>query len=74
MTIPLSNLTRGQYRADLVAFQFDEKGSEYMIDAVYPGFQFMIKQVLDDEDHLDWHTKYWGAIRLSDMTLRVLEK
>ena len=74
MTIPLSNLTRGQYRADLVAFQFDEKGSEYMIDAVYPGFQFMIKQVLDDEDHLDWHTKYWGAIRLSDMTLQVLEK
>lgn len=71
ITMPLLNLTRGQYRADLVAFQFDEKGSEYMIDAVYPGFLFGIEQVLDEEDRLDWHTKYWGPIRLSDMTLHL---
>ena len=69
ISMPLSNFVPGQYKADLVAFQFDKKGNEYMIDAVYPGLMFMMEQVLDDEDHMDWHTKYWGPVRLSDMTL-----
>ena len=68
--LSFAHLASGQYRADLVAFQFGEDGSEYMIDAVYPAMVFQIRTELDETNYLDWHHKYWGAVRLDDMELR----
>ena len=65
----LSHLTTGQYRADLVAFQFDDQGNEDILDGVYPGLTFQIRKSLSAEEYLDWHTNYWGSIRLHDLFL-----
>jgi len=69
MTIDPSHLTDGQYRADLIAYQFDENGTEDILDGVYPGLVFQINRGLDDENHLNWHHRYWGAVHLHDITL-----
>ena len=74
MKLPLAHLVSGYYRADLVAFQFDGNGEEYMIDAVYPCFLFQVKPVLSRDNYLDWHHKYWGAIRLHDVIVELLPK
>ena len=62
-----SHLTPGQYRADLIAYQFDENGTEDILDGVYPGLVFQISDRLDDTNYLDWHHQYWGAVRLHDL-------
>ena len=64
---------KSEYRADLVTFQFDEQGSEAMLDAVYPACLFRVEPVLDDDNYLVWKTNYWGVTRLDDMGLRVVE-
>ena len=67
ITMPFTHLVAGQYRADLVAFRYDESGIEYMIDAVYPAFLFQVEQELNDTNYVDWHHKYWGEVRLHDL-------
>lgn len=74
LSIPMKHLVSGHYRADLVAFQFDEDGNEYMIDAVYPGFLFQVKTTLGGENYLDWHHKYWGDVRLHDLVPGALQR
>lgn len=66
----LSHLAAGQYRADLVAYQMDEHGTETILDGVYPG---MILNLTDDAaspEYIDWHGQYWGAVRLNDLQLQ----
>ncbi len=65
----LTHLTPGQYRADLVAYLYDSDGNEDILDGVYPGFAFSIRNKLDERHYLDWHHQYWGHIRLHDMTV-----
>ena len=67
--LPMHHLTSGQYRADIVAFLFDGSGNEIKIDAVYPGFSFQIEPVLDQENYLEWSHRFWGLIRLDDLTM-----
>ena len=62
--------TPGQYRADLVAYVFDDDGNEDILDGVYPGFVFTIRNRLDGRHYLDWHHQYWGHVRLHDMSIR----
>ena len=69
----LTHLTPGQYRADLVAYLYDNDGNEDILDGVYPGFAFSIRNRLDDRHYLDWNHQYWGHIRLHDMTLNRLQ-
>ena len=69
-----SHLVEGQYRADLIAYQFDSNGNEDILDGVYPGFIFQIHNELDDRNHLDWHAQYWGPIHLHDLSASVAEK
>ena len=69
----LSHLTPGQYRADLVAYLYDNDGNEDILDGVYPGFAFSIRNRLDDRHYLDWHHQYWGHIRLHDMAVNRLQ-
>ena len=68
----LTHLTPGQYRADLVAYLYDSDGNEDILDGVYPGFSFSIRNKLDERHYLDWHHQYWGHIRLHDMTVKRL--
>ncbi len=63
----LTHLTPGQYRADLVAYLYDSDGNEDILDGVYPGFAFTIRNSLNERHYLDWHHQYWGHIRLHDM-------
>ena len=67
--LPLRHLVSGQYRADIVAFLFDGSGNENKIDAVYPGFTFLIESVMDSENYLEWNHKFWGMVRLDDIEL-----
>lgn len=63
------HLTNGQYTADLVAYQYDEDGSEDILDGVYPGLVFQIRNSHNSKHYLDWHYRYWGAVRLHDLTV-----
>ena len=67
--LPLHHLASGQYRADIVAFLFDGSGNETKIDAVYPGFCFQIEPIQDRENYLAWNHKFWGMVRLDDVTM-----
>ena len=67
ITMDLTHLRGGRYRADLVAYQFDEHGNEDILDGVYPGFVFDLTDCLSPEDPLDWHHQYWGHVRLHDL-------
>ena len=67
--LPLRHLASGHYRADIVAFLFDGSGNEIKIDAVYPGFSFRIEPALDKKNYLEWNHRFWGMVRLDDLTL-----
>ena len=70
LSIDPAHLTNGQYRADLIAYQFDQNGTEDILDGVYPGLIFHINNRLDEENYLDWNHQYWGAVRLHDLTVK----
>ena len=69
ITVDPSHLVPGQYRADLIAYQFDENGTEDILDGVYPGLVFQISDSLSEANYLDWHHQYWGAVRLHDLKI-----
>ena len=69
MRMDLSHLMTGQYSADLVAYLHDVAGNEDILDGVYPGVVLDVVVPLSDVDYLDWHHRYWGAIRLHDLTI-----
>ena len=64
------HLCDGQYTADLVAYQYDEDGNEDILDGVYPGVVFQIRNKKSKENYLDWHHRYWGAVRLHDLEIK----
>ena len=70
----LSHLAPGDYRADLVAYLFDDDGSEDILDGVYPGVAFSVRTDPAAGDYLDWHHNYWGHVRLHDMETELLER
>ena len=71
--IDTSQLTAGQYRADLVAYLHDDAGNEDILDAVYPGFTCTVTTELDQHNYLDWHHTYWGHVRLHDLNVSRVE-
>ncbi len=70
VTMDTAHLTAGEYRADLVAYQFDDDGNEDILDGVYPGLVCLIDSGLSETEYLDWHHNYWGHVRLHDLQLR----
>lgn len=70
ITFDPAHLCSGQYSADLVAYQYDEDGNEDILDGVYPGWMFQIRNPLDRKHYLDWHHRYWGYVRLNDLRLK----
>ncbi len=67
--LDLRNLAAGEYRADLVAYLFDEDGNEDILDGVYPGLILNVRRRTGQGEHLDWHHKYWGHVRLNDLQI-----
>ena len=63
------HLTPGRYRADIIAYTYNDFGQEQFLDGVYPGLVFEINDVLNDENKLLWLHQYWGHIRLHDVQI-----
>ncbi len=61
------HLTPGRYKADIIAYQYDEYGNEQFLDGVYPGMIFEISDIVDEHNQLVWLHRYWGHIRLHDI-------
>ena len=72
-TIDLSHLTAGRYRVDIIAFQYDEFGTEQIVDAVYPGIYLEINEVINSENRIKWLPMYGGNVRLHDLTIQYEE-
>lgn len=68
--LPMEHLEGGQYHADIVVFKYEGNKAEHMIDAVYPGFTFVLEAVIDEKNYLEWNPKCWGVIRLEDFSVR----
>lgn len=71
MKIDLTHLTTGQYSADLVAYLHDAAGNEDVLDGVYPGIALNVVVPLSEENYLDWHHRYWGAINLHKLSIEL---
>ena len=68
-----AHLTPGRYFADIVAYQYNEFGTEQFVDGVYPGIIFDITDKLNNDNRLIWLHQYWGHVHLQDIQL-VLNK
>ena len=66
-----SHLVPGRYRIDIVAYVFNEFGSELFLDGVYPGFMLEVKNGNNSENKLNWNHKFWGHTRLHDIKIRL---
>ena len=58
--------TPGVYVSDIVAYQYNEYGSETFLDGVYPGLSFEIVEDVNKKNELVWLHQYWGHIHLPD--------
>lgn len=73
LSFPLTHLQAGQYKVDIVAFHFDGTPNDNKLDSVYPGFVFQVEGTIDSENYLEWSQRYWGTIRLHDITIKPME-
>ncbi len=65
----LNGLTAGQYSVDLIAYMADDNAVETILDGVYPGIVFNLREVPSADHHVKWSHQYWGHIRFRDMNL-----
>lgn len=63
------HLAPGRYKADIIAYQYDDYGNEQFIDGVYPGLVFEISEIVSETNQLIWLHRYWGHIHLHDVEL-----
>ena len=68
--IDTEHLTPGKYRADIVAYTYDEFGNEDFLDGVYPGICFEITDKINKDNSLIWLHSYWGHIHLHDIKIK----
>lgn len=69
MNFDTEHLAPGRYRVDIIAYVYDEFGTEQFIDGVYPGFVFEIEEVVDEHHPLRWMHQYWGHAHLHDVAV-----
>lgn len=67
LEIDTAHLMSGDYRADIIAYVYDQYGNEDFLDGVYPGIAFRINELLTDDCELNWLHQYWGHIKLHDL-------
>jgi hypothetical protein len=66
-----AHLTPGRYSVDIIAYQYNEYGSEQFLDGVYPGLIFEITDTINEHNKLLWLHQYWGHIHLDDVSLKL---
>lgn len=69
LCLDTTHLAPGRYRTDIIAYVYDQFGSELFLDGVYPGMLFEIDDALDEKNKLNWLHKYWGHIHLQDVKI-----
>lgn len=70
LIIDTEHLTPGKYRADIIAYTYDEFGNEDFLDGVYPGICFEITDKINKDNSLIWLHSYWGHIHLHDIKIK----
>lgn len=63
------HLTPGRYKIDIVAYLFNEYGTEQFLDGVYPGFIIEISDKLNEDNPIIWRHKWWGNVHLHDVNI-----
>ncbi|MDD7175714.1 MAG: ABC transporter ATP-binding protein [Clostridiales bacterium] len=69
LQIDTAHLTPGKYRADIIAYTYDQFGNEDFLDGVYPGISFELSDVLNQHNQLSWLHQYWGHVHLHDIEI-----
>ena len=69
LCLDLSHLAPGRYTADLVAYNLDIFGNDHYMDGVIPAVTFEILEDESGEENYNWLHKYWGHVRLNDISI-----
>ena len=69
MVMNTEHLAPGRYKVDIIAYIFNEFGREQFLDGVYPGMILEISDTINEENKLVWLHRYWGHVRLNDVTI-----
>ena len=69
MVMNTDHLAPGRYKADIIAYLFNEYGQEQFLDGVYPGMIMEIEDTITEENKLIWLHRFWGHVRLSDIQI-----
>lgn len=69
MSLDLTHLIPGQYRIDIIAFQYNSFGDEQIVDGVYPGIFVDVGNTHQLQSGVRWLDRYWGHVRLNDVTV-----
>ena len=64
-----AHLTPGRYKVDIIAYVYNEYGTEVFLDGVYPGFVFEMSDKLNESNPLIWLHQYWGHVHLHDVQI-----
>ena len=70
----LDHLIPGDYRIDIIAFQYNDFGDEQIIDGVYPGLFIKIGDESMLQSGVKWLSRYWGKVRFQDAELSCSNK
>ena len=69
LTFDTLHFVPGQYYINIVAYSYNNFGSEVYIDGVYPGFYLNVKEVINNENELLWNHHHWGHTKLNDIII-----
>ena len=64
-----SHLAPSKYRVDIIAYAYNEYGTQELIDGVFPGFFINIEQEKWKTNELIWMHQFWGHVRLHDVAV-----
>lgn len=71
LKVDTAHLAPGRYKADIIAYIYNEFGVEQFLDGVYPGIVFEISDTINDENKLIWLHQYWGHVHLHDLDVKL---
>ena len=69
MNFDTTHVAPGKYMVDIIAYTYNQFGTEQFLDGVYPGLSFEIDDEVVEENELIWLHQYWGHVRLHDVKL-----
>lgn len=69
LALDTDHLTPGRYKVDIVAYIYNEYGTEEFLDGVYPGIVIEISDKLTENNPITWLNQYWGYIKLENVKI-----